>query len=131
MSAPSGAITAALDRLSATSFVAHREVLDSMPALSHHGEAVLLRWLEVARRLFEHDRDAGKAFIRGSREAEKISETVLPWTEQALSFVQWQGCAPALEVLKSNPPRVQNATLSSRFRCNGGAEAGIARAKDS
>ena len=105
MAAPSGAIAAALERLGAASFVAHREVLDAMPALSHHGEAVLLRWIEVTQRLFEHDRDAGKAFIRGSREAEKISETVLPWTEQALTFVQWPAPAPALESFMKNLPR--------------------------
>jgi len=91
------AIERALEELSARSFVAHRAVLDALPALRHHGDENVLRWLEAARQLFEHDRDAGKAFIRGSREAEKISETVLPWTEQALAFLQWPAPAPAVE----------------------------------
>src|SRR6187402_791452 len=92
----------ALERLGAASFVAHREALDTLPALNHHGDAIVLRWLEAARRLVEHDRDAGKAFIRGSREAEKISETVLPWTEQALAFLQWPAPGPALEGFMKN-----------------------------
>jgi len=91
------AIERALAELSALSFVAHRDVLDVLPALQHHGEDVVLRWLEAARRLFGHDREAGKAFIRGSREAEKVSETVLSWTGQALAFLQWPAPAPALE----------------------------------
>ena len=37
------------------SFVAHREALDTLPALNHHGEAVVLRWLDAARRLVEHE----------------------------------------------------------------------------
>ena len=103
MAVSPAAIERALDELSARSFVAHRAALDALPALRHHGDEIVLRWLEAARRLFEHDRDAGKAFIRGSREAEKISETVLPWTEQALAFLQWP--APAVEGFMKNLPR--------------------------
>jgi len=105
VSAFTGAIDNALERLSAASFVAHREALDALPALKHHGDAVVLRWLDAARHLLEHDRDAGKAFIRGSREAEKISETVLAWTEQALAFLQWPAPAAALESFMKNLPR--------------------------
>lgn len=103
MAVPPVTIERALEELSARSFVAHRAALDALPALRHHGDENVLRWLEAARRLFEHDRDAGKAFILGSREAEKISETVLPWTEQALAFLQWP--APAVEGFMTNLPR--------------------------
>jgi len=95
----------ALEALSALSFVAHRDALDALPALQHHGEDVVLRWLDAARRLFEHDREAGKAFIRGSRDAEKVSETVLSWTGQALAFLQWPAPAPAVEGFMKNLPR--------------------------
>ena len=91
--------------MSALSFVAHRDALDALPALQHHREDIVLRWLDAARRLFEHDREAGKAFIRGSREAEKVSETVLSWTGQALAFLQWPATAPALEGFMKNLPR--------------------------
>lgn len=105
MAVSPAAIERALEELSARSFVAHRAVLDALPALRHHGDENVLRWIEAARQLFEHDRDAGKAFIRGSREAEKISETVLPWTEQALAFLQWPAPAPAVEGFMKNLPR--------------------------
>jgi nitric oxide reductase NorD protein len=94
-----------LQKLSETSFVAHREALDALPALQHHGDETVLRWLDAAQRLFDHDRDAGKAFIHGSRDAEKISETVLPWTEQALAFLQWPASAPVVEGFMKNLPR--------------------------
>ncbi len=93
MAPSSAAIDQALEALGALSFVAHHEALDTLPALQLHGDEVVLRWLDAARRLFAHDRDAGKAFIRGSREAEKISETVLPWTGRALGFRQWPASA--------------------------------------
>ncbi len=109
MAPSSAAIDQALEELGALSFVAHREALDALPALRHHGDEVVLRWLGAARRLFDHDRDAGKAFIRGSREAEKISETVLPWTEQALVFLQWPASAPAVDCFMKNLPRAFGA----------------------
>ena len=87
------------------SFVAHREALAALPALDHHGEAVLLQWLDAARRLYEHDSEAGKTFIRGSLDAEKISETISPWTAQALLFLQWPAPAPALGGFMQNLPR--------------------------
>ncbi|HYK12785.1 MAG TPA: hypothetical protein VEW70_02245, partial [Burkholderiales bacterium] len=99
------AIEHALLELSALSFVAHREVADALPALRHHGDDVALVWLEAVKRLFQHDREAGKAFVRGSREAEKISETVLPWTQQALEFLHWPGPAAAVEGYMKNLPR--------------------------
>ena len=53
-----------LRRLSETSFVAHREVLDTLPALQHHGDQTIVRWLEAARRLTDYDRDAGKEKVQ-------------------------------------------------------------------
>ena len=103
--APSVAVDKALEDLSALSFVAHSEVNDTLPALRHHGDAVALVWLDAVKRLFQHDREAGKAFVRGSRDAEKISETVLPWTEQALAFLQWPGAAAAVDGFMRNLPR--------------------------
>jgi nitric oxide reductase NorD protein len=99
------AIEKALEELGALSFVAHREVADALPALRHHGDDVALVWLDAVKRLFQHDREAGKAFVRGSREAEKVSETVLPWTTQALEFLQWAGPAAAVEGYMKNLPR--------------------------
>ena len=94
-----------LEELGALSFVAHLEVDDALPAVRHHGDDVALVWLDAVKRLFQHDREAGKAFVRGSREAEKISETVLPWTQQALEFVRWPAPAAALEGFMRNLPR--------------------------
>ena len=105
MAAPSAAVDQALENLSALSFVAQREVGDALPALRHHGDEVVLAWLDAVRQLFVHDREAGKAFVRGSREAEKISETVLPWTRQALQFVQWPGSVAAVDGFMKNLPR--------------------------
>src|SRR4029079_5924054 len=99
------AIEKELEDLSALSFVDHREVADALPALQHHIDDVALVWLDAVKRLLQHDREAGKAFVRGSREAEKVSETVMPWTEQALEFVRWPNSAAALEGFMRNLPR--------------------------
>ena len=64
-----------------------------------------LAWLTACQRLFDYDREGGKAFARGSREAEKVSETVLPWTEQALQFLRWKNAWRALEGFMANLPR--------------------------
>ena len=99
------AIRELLGELRDQSHAAHREVERVLPAIEPHGEDVTLAWLEACRTLFEFDREAGKAFIRGSAEAEKISETVLPWTEQALEFMRWRGSWRALEGFMTNLPR--------------------------
>jgi len=104
-SAAPQAIRELLDELKETSFVAHREVEQVLPAIRAHGDQVTFTWLTACRRLFDFDREAGKAFIRGSREAEKISETVLPWTGQALEFLRWRGSWRALEGFMANLPR--------------------------
>jgi hypothetical protein len=87
------------------SLVVYREVEEVLPAIRTHGDDVALSWLLACRRLFDFDREAGKAFIRGSAEAEQVSETVLPWTGQALEFLRWRGSWRALEGFMSNLPR--------------------------
>ena len=105
MAVASAAIDQALLELSTLSFVAHSEVGDVLPELRQHGEEVVLEWLGAVRRLFLHDREAGKSFVRGSREAERISETILPWTRQALEFLHWPAPAAALAGFMQNLPR--------------------------
>ncbi|MCW5605891.1 MAG: hypothetical protein KIT18_15220, partial [Burkholderiales bacterium] len=99
------AIAGLLRELKEASLVAHREIEQVLPAIRPHGDDVTLAWIEACRKLFDYDREAGKAFIRGSREAEKVSETVLPWTGQALQFVRWRGAWRALEGFMQNLPR--------------------------
>jgi nitric oxide reductase NorD protein len=99
------AISELLHALRRTSIVAHREVEQVLPAIRSHGDEVALAWLDACRRLFDFDREAGKAFIRGSREAEQVSETVMPWTAQALEFLRWRGSWRALEGFMANLPR--------------------------
>ena len=105
ISSKQAAINELLLQLRDTSFVAHREVEQMLPAIHPHGEEVTLAWIMACRKLSDYDREAGKAFIRGSREAEKVSETVLPWTEQALQFTRWRNAWRALEGFMINLPR--------------------------
>ena len=103
--ASSELINSALAALRDQSVAAHREVELILPEIRPHGDAITLAWLNAARALFEFDREAGRAFIRGSAEAERISETVLPWTQQALEFLKWRGSWRALEGFMANLPR--------------------------
>ena len=99
------AIHDALGVLKAQSVAAHREVEQTLPDILPHGDEVTLAWLGACRALFDFDREAGRAVIRGSAEAERVSETVLPWTEQALQFMKWRGSWRALEGFMTNLPR--------------------------
>ncbi len=99
------AIEEQLTQLRDASFVAHREVEQALPAIRPHGDEVTLSWLLACRKIFDYDREAGKAFSRGSREAERVSEAVLPWTEQALRFTRWRNSWRALEGFMANLPR--------------------------
>jgi nitric oxide reductase activation protein len=105
VTAPSGTADKALESIAALSKRSHREVVDLLPIMQRHGEPTLLAWLTAARRLLEYDIDAGGAYVQGSREAEHISETVLPWTEQALRFLQWPAATPAIAGFMKNLPR--------------------------
>ena len=99
------AIRDVLGALRAQSAAAHKEVEQTLPDIALHGDAVTLAWLKACRALFEFDREAGRAFIRGSSQAERVSETVMPWTEQALQFTKWRGSWRALEGFMANLPR--------------------------
>jgi hypothetical protein len=103
------AIDQALAELLALSAAAHREVAAVLPEIAPHGEADTLEWLAACRALFSFERDAGFAFIRGSREAEQVSEEVRPWTGQALAFMQWRASWRALEGFMANVARAYGA----------------------
>jgi len=90
-------IDQALDALRELSFIAHREAVAALPAIAAHGEDDALAWLEACRRIFTHDRDAGRFFIEGSRGAERSAEDVAAWTQQALEFTHWAGSAKIVE----------------------------------
>ncbi len=99
------AVEQAVNQLKELSAVAHREVVVVLPAIAHHGEDITLQWLAACAALFGFERDAGRAFIRGSLEAEQVSETVLPWTAQALAFMKWRASWRALEGFMANVAR--------------------------
>jgi len=99
------AIDKVLADLKDQSVVAHREVEAVLPVIVRHGEETALQWLAACAALFSFEREAGKAFIRGSLEAERVSETVLPWTQQALAFMQWRASWRALEGFMANVAR--------------------------
>src|SRR5688572_5642814 len=105
ISSKQAAIDELLANLSDTSPAAHAEMEQVLPAIRPHGEDATLAWIAACKRLFDYDREGGKAFIRGSREAEKVSETVLPWTDQALQFLRWRNAWRALEGFMVNLPR--------------------------
>jgi nitric oxide reductase NorD protein len=84
---------------------AYREVEPVLPAIRPHGDEAALAWIMACRKLNEYDREAGKSFIRGSLEAERVSETVVQWTEQAVQFTRWRGSWRALEGFMANLPR--------------------------
>lgn len=90
------AIQQHLADLERISFVAHRDVCAALPHIEPSGEAVTLEWVNACRTLFEHDRDAGKAFIRGSMDAALACPVILPWVHAALRFTAWRGSWKAM-----------------------------------
>ena len=104
-SSKQAAIGEILAQLRDTSLATHREVEQVLPVIASHGEDATLAWLMACKRLFDYDREGGRAFIRGSHEAEKVSETVEQWTEQALHFLRWRNAWRALEGFMLNLPR--------------------------
>lgn len=88
---------------------AHRELAAEiegvMPVIRPHGEPATLDWINACRTLYEFDHEAGRAFVRGSREAEKVSEVVQPWTRQALAIMRYRHSWPAVEGFMNNLPR--------------------------
>jgi len=91
------AIQQELVDLEQISFVAHRDTKEALDAIQSQGDEIALEWVRACKALFQHDRDAGKAFIRGSRAVMEASGDVLTWTRQALSFLQWRGSWKALD----------------------------------
>jgi hypothetical protein len=91
------AIQQTLVELEIISFVAHRDTREALPAIEAYGPAVSLAWVQACKALFEHDRDAGKAFIRGSAAAAAASGEVLPWTKAVLGFTAWRGSWKAVD----------------------------------
>ena len=99
----SEALRGALEELSKVSFIAHRDASSALPSvLAVAGEAEALEWLAACRRLFEFDRDAGRAFTRGTPEAIAACGAVLPWTRQALHFLDLQGSWKAIDGFMAN-----------------------------
>ena len=103
-SSRSGEVDEVLSRLSALSFVGHREAVAALPSIARHGEGVALTWLQASSDLFAHDRECGRIFVRGSVAAEEVSEEVLAWTEQARTFGRWRGSVQALAAFMDNLP---------------------------
>jgi hypothetical protein len=99
------AIDEQLTQLRDSSLATFREAEQLLPAIRPHGEDVALAWLIACRKLQDYDREAGRTFIHGSLEAERVSEEVVPWTEQALQFTRWRGAWRALEGFMANLPR--------------------------
>src|SRR5688572_14225604 len=99
------AIDEQLTELRDASPVTSRDIQQIRPAIRPPGEAAALAWILACRKLHDYDREAGRAFVRGSREAERVSETVEPWTGQALQFIRWRGAWRALEGFMMNLPR--------------------------
>ena len=87
------------------SVAAYKDVEAVLPSIAPHGESDTLYWLEACKALYSFERDAGRAFIRGSLEAEQVSEEVRQWTGQALAFMQWRASWRALEGFMVNVAR--------------------------
>jgi nitric oxide reductase activation protein len=97
------AVSEALEALSKVSFVAHRDASSALPSVQAvSGEAEALEWLAACQRLFEFDRDAGRAFTRGTPAAISACGMVLPWTRQVLRFLDLQGSWKAIDGFMSN-----------------------------
>jgi nitric oxide reductase NorD protein len=94
-----------LTQLRDASPAAYREIESVLPAIRPHGDEAALAWVIACRKLHDYDREAGKSFVRGSLEAERVSETVAQWTEQAVQFTRWRGSWRALEGFMANLPR--------------------------
>jgi nitric oxide reductase NorD protein len=94
-----------LTQLRDGSAAAYREIESVLPAIRPHGDEAALAWVIACRKLHDYDREAGKSFVRGSLEAERVSETVVQWTEQAVQFARWRGSWRALEGFMANLPR--------------------------
>lgn len=85
-----------LSELSDLSFVAHRDLTNALPAITPFGAETVALWAQTGRDLFLHDRDAGKAFLRGSARLAQTTGDVDTWTTQARAFLRFRGSWKAL-----------------------------------
>ncbi|WP_018946884.1 VWA domain-containing protein [Thioalkalivibrio sp. AKL17] len=95
-----------LQHLEDMSFVAHRDAKEALPAIREFGAGPARRWIETARDLFFHDREAGKSFMRHSARMAEHVGGVEPWRAQAAEFARWVNSADALEGFMSQADRV-------------------------
>ncbi|AOV16504.1 VWA domain-containing protein [Acidihalobacter aeolianus] len=86
-----------LQHLEDISFVAQRDARAALPTLEGVDAPTRLYWLEAARDLFFHDREAGKAFMRRTPDLVALWSDVRRWTDQAQSFRQWVNSWAALD----------------------------------
>jgi len=86
-----------LQHLEQISFVAQRDAREVLPVLEPLGAQPTLRWLEAARDLFFHDREAGKVFMRNSPAVIEKTGVADFWVEQARGFAKWVNSWSALE----------------------------------
>ncbi|OBS08741.1 nitric oxide reductase activation protein NorD [Acidihalobacter prosperus] len=86
-----------LQHLEGISFVAQRDARAALPSLEGADVKTRLYWLEAARDLFFHDREAGKAFMRRTPDLVALWPDVQCWTEQALAFREWVNSWYALD----------------------------------
>jgi hypothetical protein len=98
------AIAQRLAVLAQLSFVAHRDVVATLPAIRSFGADSAIKWLATAEALFSHDREAGKAFIRGSKEAARAFRGVEPWCAHAQCFTAWRGSGSAVQAFMDALP---------------------------
>lgn len=100
------AIEETLQQLEQVSFVAHRDAKAALPAIRESGAAETRAWIETARDLFLHDREAGKAFMRHSARLAENTGVVAPWVGQAREFLRWVNSHYALEGFLAQADRV-------------------------
>jgi nitric oxide reductase NorD protein len=91
------AIEEILQQLERVSFVAHRDTRAALSAIRDFGAAGARFWIETARDLFLHDREAGKSFLRHSARLAENTGAVELWTGQAREFLQWVNAHYALD----------------------------------
>lgn len=95
-----------LQHLEQISFVAQRDARAALPSLHNVDAQTRLYWLEAARDLFFHDREAGKAFMRHTPELVVHWGEVRQWTDQARAFCTWVNSWQALEGFMSQAGQV-------------------------
>ncbi|MEJ2060935.1 MAG: VWA domain-containing protein [Gammaproteobacteria bacterium] len=98
-----------LVHLEQISFVAHRDAKEALESLESIDPADRLYWLETARDLFFHDREAGKAFMRGTPALAAAMPALRPWVDQARAFSQWVNSWRALAGFMAQAGEVSRA----------------------